>query len=82
MDLYEKYHTSRQDERRGLFEIARDEFAVASGLYPGCFVPKSKALPEDRAAARDYLMELGRGVGYVKSAADYVFRKVATLERC
>ncbi|MGC9469833.1 MAG: hypothetical protein ACP5HS_14655 [Anaerolineae bacterium] len=212
MDLYEKYHTSRGDERRGLFEIARDEFGVASGLYPGCFVhvtpsffipqmayvdsdarascffrtgkaaavisrekvyevepeiafypedytmslplddgsfdllisqyagpvsehckrylrsggiliannshgdaglahndrdfelvavinrrgarftlstpdlseyfvPKTKTLPEDRATAREYLMALGRGVGYVKSAADYVFRKVAARGR-
>lgn len=38
MNLYEKYHTSREDERRGLFEIARNEFSVARGLYPGCFV--------------------------------------------
>lgn len=207
MDLYEKYHTSRQDERRGLFEIARGEFGVERGLYPGCFVhvtpsfyipemayvdsdanaarffkagkatalvarekvyqgdaqvafyaadytdalplmdgsfdlmvsqyagpisehckrylrsggiliannshgdaglahndpdfelvaviqrrvtkftlsrsdlgayfvPKTKALPTDRDAARAYLLDLGRGVGYVKSAADYVFRLV------
>lgn len=206
MDLYEKYHTSRDDERRGLFEIARDSFGVESGLYLGCFVhitpsffiqrmvyvdsdlraarffedgtagdlvarektyaseadvafhhsdytqdlslrddtfdllisqyagpvsvygkrylrtggiliannshgdagladndpdfelvgvikrrgkrfrlsmedlvayfvPKTRKVPEDRAAARDYLLELGRGVGYTKSAADYVFRK-------
>jgi hypothetical protein len=206
MDLYEKYHTSRDDERRGLFEIARRKFGVERGLYPGCFVhvtpsffvermvymdsdkraerffeqgeaqalverekvydgpaemafyrldyakdlplehnaldllisqyagpvsehckrylrsggiliannshgdaglahndpafeliavihrrgtrftlstknldayfvPKTKTLPEDRAEARDYLLRLGRGVGYTKSAADYVFRK-------
>jgi SAM-dependent methyltransferase len=208
MNLYDKYHRSRQDERRGLFEIAREEFGVDRGLYPGSFVhvtpsfylsrmnyvdsdanaarffraglaaelvtqeklyecepeitflhedytnplplveesfdllisqyggpvsehckrylrpggiliannshsdaglarndddfelvgvihrqgtrftlsiegldayfvPKTKKLPEDKAARRAYLMELGRGVGYVKSAADYVFRKVA-----
>jgi SAM-dependent methyltransferase len=38
MVLYTKYHTSRNDERRGLFEIARTEFGVERGLYPGCFV--------------------------------------------
>lgn len=38
MDLYAKYHTSRDDERRGLFEIARAEFSVMRGIYPGCFV--------------------------------------------
>ncbi|MGC9347630.1 MAG: hypothetical protein ACP5JG_05790 [Anaerolineae bacterium] len=206
IDLYEKYHTSRDFERRGLFEIAREEFGVGGGLYPGCFVhvtpsffiermvyvdsdkrakrffeageaqalverekvydgpaevafyrqdyakalplednafdllisqyagpvsepckrylrpggiliannshgdaglahndpafeliavinrrrtrftlstknldayfvPKTKTLPEDRAEARDYLLRLGRGVGYTKGAADYVFRK-------
>jgi len=213
MDLYEKYHTSRSDERRGLFEIARREFGAARGLYPGCFVhvtpsffipdmvyvdsiasaarffrarkasalvarekvyagdaqiafhpldytdplplvdasfdllisqyagpisehcrrylrpggiliannshgdaglahndpafelvavinrrgtrftlstkaldacfvPKKTKVPEDRAAARAFLMKLGRGVGYTKSPADYVFQKVvsATLE--
>ena len=37
-DLYAEYHASRQDERRGLFEIARKELGVESGLYPGCFV--------------------------------------------
>ena len=207
MDLYEKYHRSRQDERRGLFEIARKEFGLERGLYPGCFVhvtpsfylprmvyvdsdanaaqffrtglaadlvarekayrsepeitfygddyreplpvvdasfdllisqyagpvsehckrylrpggiliannshgdaglahnddgfeligvihrrgthftlstksldayfvPKTVELPEDRTALRAHLMELGRGIGYVKSAADYVFRRV------
>jgi hypothetical protein len=205
MDLYTKYHSSRDDERRGLFEIARHDFGVLRGLYPGCFVhvtpsffikrmvyvdsddrarrffesgdaralvqrqrtydaepemaflhrdytdplplaaafdlilsqyagfvsmhtkrhlrsggilivnnshgdaglahndpdfeliavikrrgarftlstqdldayfvPKTKPVPEDRDEARAYLLALGRGVGYVKSAADYVFRK-------
>ena len=36
--LYEKYHRSRNDERRGLFETVRSEFGPESGLYPGCFV--------------------------------------------
>jgi hypothetical protein len=207
-NLYDKYHRSRQDERRGLFEIARKEFGLERGLYPGCFVhvtpsfylpwmvyvdsdvnaarffrtglaaelvakervygsepeimfyredyreplpvvdasfdllisqyagpvseyckrylrrggiliannshgdaglahndddfeligvihrrgtrftlstrslddyfvPKTVKLPEDKTALRAYLIELGRGVGYVKSAADYVFRRVA-----
>jgi hypothetical protein len=36
--LYEKYHTSRGDERIGLFESVRSEFGIGAGLYPGCFV--------------------------------------------
>jgi SAM-dependent methyltransferase len=42
------------------------------------FVPKTKAVPKNRLAARAYLMDLGRGVGYTTSAADYVFRKHTT----
>ena len=38
MSLYVKYHTSRDDERRGLFAIAQAEFGTVRGLYPGCFV--------------------------------------------
>lgn len=38
MNLYEKYHISRTDERLQLFEILRFEFGVESGIYPGCFV--------------------------------------------
>ena len=38
ISLYEKYHTSRQDERIGLFESVRSEFGIRTGLYPGCFV--------------------------------------------
>lgn len=38
MNLYEKYHTSRADERFQLFELLRVELGVESGLYPGCFV--------------------------------------------
>ena len=38
ISLYEKYHTSRQDERVGLFESVRSEFGIRTGLYPGCFV--------------------------------------------
>ena len=38
MNLYEKYHISRSDERLQLFEILRAELGVESGLYPGCFV--------------------------------------------
>ena len=38
MNLYDKYHISRTDERLQLFEILRSELGVESGLYPGCFV--------------------------------------------
>ena len=38
MNLYEKYHICRADERLQLFEILRSELDIESGLYPGCFV--------------------------------------------
>jgi hypothetical protein len=58
--LYEKYHTSRQDERVGLFESVRSEFGVRAGLYPGCFVhvapsfviPRMYYVDSDRNAHR------------------------------
>lgn len=39
------------------------------------FVPKSRRVPQTRTELRTYLTGLGRGIGYRKSAADYVFRK-------
>lgn len=58
--LYDTYHTSRQDERLGLFESVRAEFAVTAGLYPGCFVhvtpsfviPRMYYVDSDRNANR------------------------------
>jgi hypothetical protein len=58
--LYEKYHTSREDERLGLFESVRAEFGVTRGLYPGCFVhltpsfviPQMHYVDSDRNASR------------------------------
>lgn len=60
LSLYEKYHTSRSDERRGLFEAVRAEFGGACGLYPGCFVhvtpsfvfPEMHYVDSDRNARR------------------------------
>lgn len=36
--LYQKYHTSRNDERDQLFEILKDRYNPNKCLYPGCFV--------------------------------------------
>lgn len=58
--LYEKYHTSRQDQRLELFALLRTELGVRSGLYPGCFVhvtpsfviPEMHYVDSDRNARR------------------------------
>lgn len=60
--LYEKYHTSRADERLGLFESVRAEFGLTRGLYPGCFVhvtpsfviPQMHYVDNDRNAKKFY----------------------------
>ena len=38
IQLYEKYHLSRADERLGLFQLLSKRYAIQSALYPGCFV--------------------------------------------
>lgn len=39
------------------------------------FVPKSSAVPSDPADLANHIRGLGKGIGYTKSATDYVFRK-------
>lgn len=55
MNLYEKYHVSRDDERLGLFECVRAEFGASRGPYPGCFVhvTPSFVIPEMHYADSD-----------------------------
>lgn len=40
------------------------------------FVPKSKAVPTNPKEMQAYLRAKGRGIGYKKSATDYVFRRL------
>lgn len=38
LDLYDKYHLSRSDEREELFAVVGERYGVERALYPGCFV--------------------------------------------
>jgi hypothetical protein len=38
-------------------------------------VPKSRTVPSHRAEMAEYLKAKGRGIGYRKSASDYLFRR-------
>jgi hypothetical protein len=70
ISLYEKYHTSRQDERIGLFECVRSEFGPRIGLYPGCFVhvapsfviPRMYYVDSDRNAHRFFAQGVAKKV--------------------
>ena len=42
-ELYQHYHTGRNDERLELFDIVKAEFGPESFLYPGCFVHATPA---------------------------------------
>ena len=48
-----------------------DKFSLSDKDLDGYFIPK-----QDMEITRQYLEELGRGVGYTKSAAGYLFEKV------
>ena len=39
------------------------------------FIPKSQTLPTDPSALADHIRELGKGIGYTRTATDYVFEK-------
>lgn len=54
-------------DRRG------ENFTLRTKNLHEYFVPKSRSLPTDVRATRAYLKALGRGLGYAKSAAGYVF---------
>jgi hypothetical protein len=45
------------------------------------FVPKSAAVPGERAELVRHIRELGKGIGYTKTATDYVFEKRWAAER-
>jgi len=44
LDLYEKYHLSREDDRSGMFQILADNYSPENILYPGCFVHLTPSL--------------------------------------
>lgn len=52
-----------------------ETFQVRTDRLDDYFVPKSSHPLPTGDALRDYLLQLGRGLGYQKTAAAYVFRK-------
>lgn len=56
-------------QRRG------ESFRMVTSSLSDYFVPKSAQVPHGEAELRAYIKQLGRGVGYTKTAAAYLFRK-------
>ena len=56
-------------QRRG------EKFRLSYSDLNEYFIPKSQRIPNEPEAFRDHLKRLGRGIGYTKTAADYIFRR-------
>ncbi len=86
-DLYSKYHSSRQDERLGLFRGLVERYGVSSALYPGCFVhvtpsfviPRVVYMDTDARAARFFSGPAA--LGLVCSEREYAADPQVTFHR-
>lgn len=57
-------------QRRG------EKFSLTMQNLCDYFVPKSRAVPKTPLEMAEYLKTKGRGIGYKKSATDYLFRRL------
>jgi len=57
-------------QRRG------ERFSLTTQNLCDFFVPKSHAVPSDPSQLKEYLKVRGSGIGYKKSATDYLFRRL------
>lgn len=62
-------------ELAGVIHRRGERFRLSHDELSEYFIPKSNRLPTDRDELRKYIKELGRGIGYTKTATDYLFRR-------
>ena len=53
-----------------------DRWALDTRNLPDYFVPKSRTVPTEPSELADHIRALGKGIGYTRTATDYVFEKV------
>lgn len=53
-----------------------ESFSLTTQNLCDYFVPNSRAVPKNPLEMAEYLKAKGRGIGYKKSATDYVFRRL------
>jgi hypothetical protein len=56
-------------QRRG------ERFSVSTDRLSEYFIPKSPKVPRQPEEAANHIRSLGRGIGYTKTASNYVFRR-------
>jgi hypothetical protein len=53
-----------------------DTWSLSTRNLSDYFIPKSPTVPQERSDLADHIRELGKGIGYTRTASDYVFEKV------
>jgi len=60
-------------DRRG------DRWSLSTRRLEEYFIPRSRDVPQEPASLADHIRSLGRGIGYTRTAADYVFEKMSPV---
>ena len=68
-------HSDSRFELIAVINRRGERFSLKTDNLDQYFIAKSKSTPKDRESLRQYLKSLGRGIGYTRSAAGYLFRK-------
>jgi len=53
-----------------------DRWSLSTQNLSDYFIPKARTVPQEPSELADHIHDLGRGIGYTRTAADYVFEKV------
>ena len=53
-----------------------ERWSLGTGNLSDYFIPKSRTVPQEPSDLADHIRDLGKGIGYTKTASDYVFKKV------
>ena len=68
-------HSDRAFELIAVVNRRGERYSFKTADLDQYFSAKTQSLPTDSQPLREYLKDLGRDVGYTKTASDYVFRK-------
>lgn len=53
-----------------------DRWSLDTHSLSDYFIPKSRTVPQEPSELANHIRRLGKGIGYTKTATDYVFEKV------